>query len=286
MIPNRKEHSIAGIYIFRNKHNQKIYVGATNNLCRRYKDYYRMAKRKTNIPRRGIDYAIKMYGIEGFEFEILERLSQTDNLSEREQYWLDTLQPFGDKGYNWSRYSCWKPEMQGERSLTPEKEQKRRDIAKKVSEQYKEERLKPLRKAVYKIDPITLEILQEYPSAAEADRQNGYPESTVNQSCRLGSKKVTTRGYRWAYKQNYDNGTFVAKRNRRAPRAVKQFTLTGDLVKIWSTIKEAADSVGTIPCVICQCCEGKSKQSYGWRWEYVENRKNLPSFVVPLKQID
>lgn len=42
---------------------------------------------------------VDKYGIEGLRFDIIEICSYEQCL-EREQYWLDTVKPFGNKGYN------------------------------------------------------------------------------------------------------------------------------------------------------------------------------------------
>lgn len=53
-------------------------------------------------------------------------------------------------------------------------------------------------KSVYKIDPTTGDILDIFPSASEAARQNGLQESKISSVCN-GYRK-TTGGYKWRYK--------------------------------------------------------------------------------------
>ena len=72
----------------------KIYIGQTQCLYKRFQDY---RKPKAN---EYLMKAILKYGLENISVEILEKDVELGLLDEREQFYLDTLQPFGDNGYN------------------------------------------------------------------------------------------------------------------------------------------------------------------------------------------
>ena len=72
----------------------KIYIGQTQKLFMRFYDYRRM---KTNPY---LKKALFKYGLENITVEFLEKEIPLDKLNEREQFYLDTLQPFDDNGYN------------------------------------------------------------------------------------------------------------------------------------------------------------------------------------------
>lgn len=72
----------------------KIYIGQTQCLYRRFQDY---RKPKAN---EYLMKAILKYGLENISVEILEKDVELGLLDEREQFYLDMLQPFGDNGYN------------------------------------------------------------------------------------------------------------------------------------------------------------------------------------------
>lgn len=59
------------IYMFKNKINSKAYIGLTNNLRRRINEH-RCHKKKTKF-----SYAIRKYGLDNFEMEILRSRIQT-----------------------------------------------------------------------------------------------------------------------------------------------------------------------------------------------------------------
>ena len=69
-----------GIYKITKKENGKSYIGQSNDIERRFSEH----KTKTDIP---IDIAIQKYGVNAFEFSIIEEcdLSQLD---EKEKYWI------------------------------------------------------------------------------------------------------------------------------------------------------------------------------------------------------
>ena len=91
------------IYQIRNKVNNKIYIGSTNNLERRWKSHIYQLKNN-------IHHSIKLqkawdkYGEDNFEFSIIEEFN-SDNEDDKyikEQYYLDLYEPYTDKGYNMS----------------------------------------------------------------------------------------------------------------------------------------------------------------------------------------
>jgi group I intron endonuclease len=92
----------SGIYLIRNLINNKKYVGKSINIEQRWREHKK--------PRSGCIYirnAIQKYGIENFEFTIIEFFnSETphlrDILSIREDYWINHLDTFANhgKGYN------------------------------------------------------------------------------------------------------------------------------------------------------------------------------------------
>lgn len=86
-----------GIYKYQNKLNGKVYIGQSIDIIRRYEQHIYDAK---NRPERGtgIDLAIRKYGIENFDFSILEECP-TDLLDEKERYWISFYNSYNN-GYN------------------------------------------------------------------------------------------------------------------------------------------------------------------------------------------
>jgi group I intron endonuclease len=81
----------------------KFYVGSTFNFAIRKYCHMSRASGCTKLKN-----AILQYGVEAFEVKVLE-YCEKDVLTEREQCWLDLLQPFGDRGYNIARVAAAPP---------------------------------------------------------------------------------------------------------------------------------------------------------------------------------
>lgn len=83
-----------GIYKITNKINNKMYVGQSNDIKRRFKEHQTCGHR-SRIP---LDIAIEKYGKDNFLFEILEEC-QIEELNEKETYWITKLETHKN-GYN------------------------------------------------------------------------------------------------------------------------------------------------------------------------------------------
>ena len=90
-----------GIYMIRNKINNKFYIGSSKNLKTRYQIHLNNINKNKHPNKILIDAYLK-YGEENFEYIIIESILIDDYkyLIEREQWWLDFYNPFGNKGYN------------------------------------------------------------------------------------------------------------------------------------------------------------------------------------------
>lgn len=86
-----------GIYKYQNKINGKIYIGQSTNIeTRRQQHIYDAEKRCERST--GVDVAIKKYGIENFDFQIVEECSK-EQLDEKERYWIAYYDSYHN-GYN------------------------------------------------------------------------------------------------------------------------------------------------------------------------------------------
>ena len=87
---------MAYIYQITNKLNNKIYIGKTEfSIEKRFKEHCRDAFKDKN-EKRPLYAAMRKYGIENFEFSLIE---ETNNPEEREKYWIEQKRSFKN-GYN------------------------------------------------------------------------------------------------------------------------------------------------------------------------------------------
>lgn len=88
-----------GIYSYVNKNNGKRYIGQSININRRkYMHEYNATHETSTEYNSQFHKALRKYGIENFDFEILEECSK-EKLNEREKYWIKYYNTFKN-GYN------------------------------------------------------------------------------------------------------------------------------------------------------------------------------------------
>ena len=64
-------------------------------------------------------------------------------------------------------------------------------------------------------------------------------------------------------------------------KQIKQLDMEGNLIKIWSSVKEAGEHFNTSPTNITKCLTGKQKTAKGYKWLFVEKKiKNENIFVI------
>lgn len=98
--------NVCGIYLIRNKINNKIYIGQSVNIYRRWTEHLRSGQpnkysvkslKDSNTP---IHLAMQKYGINNFEISLLEKCKK-ELLDQKEQYWIEILHSNNkDIGYN------------------------------------------------------------------------------------------------------------------------------------------------------------------------------------------
>lgn len=89
-----------GIYIIKNLINNKIYVGSSQNIKRRFylHKHYLSKKEHTNIH---LQTAWDLYGEENFSFYVLQAIESKEQLCMVEKYYIDLFDATNrEKGYN------------------------------------------------------------------------------------------------------------------------------------------------------------------------------------------
>ena len=66
-------------------------------------------------------------------------------------------------------------------------------------------------------------------------------------------------------------------------KIVTQFTLNGESIKTFRSVREAARQVGCNPTNIAACARGQYKQSGGFKWSYTDE---IPTDPVPIIEIE
>ena len=70
-------------------------------------------------------------------------------------------------------------------------------------------------------------------------------------------------------KQNVNHGTRTERSAKSRSKPVGQYTLDGELVKIWQSPCEAGKQIGLSDSHVSKAANGKLKTAYGFIWKYV-----------------
>ena len=98
--------NVCGIYKVTNKINGKVYIGQSVDIGRRWHQHM------TAEDDIYLHKAIQKYGVENFEWEVIEQCKKKD-LDEREIYWIEYYDSY-NKGYNCTKGGDVGPVMCGE----------------------------------------------------------------------------------------------------------------------------------------------------------------------------
>lgn len=152
-----------------NGYNKMIYVGSTINEKNRYNQHRYNKHGKTKFAR-----FCKKYGFESFDYTVLhvfDPMVETQEIREKEQYFLDIMQPFDNKGFNLQRKTILSAV----------------DIEKLLANNNY--------KSIVKIDMETHEVLEIYRSLSEASKHNNTTVSTL--SAILDNRVNSSGGFYW-----------------------------------------------------------------------------------------
>lgn len=289
------------IYIIKNNCNNKVYVGQTStSMEHRWKDHIKSAKGNFE-PSMILYKAMRKYGIENFYVELVEdSITGTDALNDREKYWIEQYDSLLPNGYNVREggEDCGRREVYKINSATNEII-KRYDSLTQAAEEnnidlshlskvcqgkerscggykwcyvdsYDEAHVKNIKtkankRAIYQIDNMTGEILQEFESITKASRLTNSNQPSISMC--LNGKNKTANGYNWCYVDEYDKNSFVLR--SRCQKVLQIDKDTDEVINVWSSAKEAANNIGKNGSTIRAACSGKRKTAYGYKWKYL-----------------
>lgn len=76
------------IYLIHNIRNNKVYVGKTDDVSRRWREHRSVANSTSKRPKHPINYAIAKYGIGSFVVSVVQRFDSEIVCLEAEKYWI------------------------------------------------------------------------------------------------------------------------------------------------------------------------------------------------------
>lgn len=247
-----KVNNNSGIYCIVNKSNNKVYVGQTYNLN------YRWNRHKHDLnhgyhSNKHLQSAWNKYGSDSFEFLILEECN-LDTIDSKEKYWIDYYNSIKsgynqcDGGIGCRGYKHTEEELEKMRQIqTP--------------------------KRVIQLDKNGIEI-KRWTSASEAGKTLNLYILSIKNCCEQKSYVKSVGGFIWIYEQdeyNVDmNYYFTNNQSKSNAKSVAQYDYNMNLIKVWSSIKDACDVHGFNREGIRKVCNGDWNQYKGFIWKLVE----------------
>lgn len=186
---------ISGIYKITNIQNGKIYIGSAINIESR-KRIHLSALRKGNHHNPHLLAAYKKYGEDSFVWDILEHVTQLNDLLYREQKYLDEVKPF-DRNIGYNVLPTAGSPYRREYSFESRKKMSMSQLGRKRSNKTNVKIVSKMNKKVYQLDTSTLEIVGEFLSLKEAEQITGIRRQAISGTCRNVTKSAG--GYYWTF---------------------------------------------------------------------------------------
>lgn len=288
-----------GIYCAKNIVNEKVYVGKSVDIEKRWKDH----KNGYNNPNSSqyISYfynALRKYGFNSFEFSVLEECTE-DKLNDREIFWINKFQSNNrEYGYNttdggdgvtgyWDRpvyqYDLDGNFIQGYKSGADARRKTRilainlccnggvksaggymwsyekHDKISKCIRNYRTSKVYQ-----YGLDGL---YIASYDSILEASQITGTPYKKII-AC-LHSKTTPSRGGDFMWKKEFVESLPPYKKNLKHSPVV-QLTVDGKVVSKYESAQSAQKATGVPNSLICKCCKGNIKTAHGYIWKHIK----------------
>lgn len=138
-------------------------------------------------------------------------------------------------------------------------------------------------KPIYTFD-LDGNFLYEFESTYFASSILNIPPSLIsrcayNRKHKAGGTTYSTHGYIFKFKSEFKEKPKSIdvsylndkKGNGPIPQKIKQFDLSGNLLNVFDSIKQAAKQTGCRESKICMCCKNKMRTHKKYKWQYYEH---------------
>lgn len=191
--------AVSGIYAIVNKINGKRYVGSAKRLRYRYAEHVRLLNaNKHHSPT--LQRSWNKYGVEAFEYVVLEVVDDLAMLIAREQSWIDRYNCTGQRGYNIS------PTAGSPRGVKHTEQSKKNMSAAAIGKRHSEEHKAKIAQAS-KGRKISAEAMARRVATRRAN--DGYAQSPESLA-----KMVATRRARGGFGHSEETRSLISKRTK------------------------------------------------------------------------
>ena len=243
------------VYKITNKINNKIYIGVSNDVPRRWRNHIEAA---SNIKDHHYNYplmqAFREFGVNNFTFEIIDSAKTSKELIQKEHDYIIEYNCVFPNGYNQTAKTD--SPMLDPNIANKMKQTKRKKYGKKVAE----------------INDNN-EIINIFNSIVEAGEQTGLDRYKISAVC--NGKRLTTgkRKFRFINENNeiiepIINTETSETRITKASKPVGQYTYNGQLIAIYPSVAIASKETNCCDSGISAVCRGKRFSCGGFIWKY------------------
>lgn len=230
------------IYKAQNKINNKIYIGKTNNLRKRIREHTRYDVHNGLLFHKAIEH----YGAENFEWTIIDSTTTNEEANFLESYYIKKFNSFKPNGYNMTFGGDGNSNQSAKRIVCLS---------------------------------LNGDYIKSYNSAAQAEREDGFTNSTVLTCCK--GKTRQCKGHLFMYEEDYlKNGPIKYKKPKstRCKRII-QCDTDGNYIAEYESVQEASVKTKSNRTGILGCANGYYKKANGYIWVYEKDFpiKNLES---------
>lgn len=200
------------VYLRTNTINEKQYVGQTSNFTRRNWDWNTLSQHYAN---NFLAQERNKYGLENFKTEILAEVETQEEAWELEKKFIKELNTKVPNGYNMTDGGdgvnglSWSEESKRKQSEKSKGRHPSEETRKKMSKSHSGEKhwnygrhwsdeyKRKQSRLVLQIDKNTNEVIAEFPSTMEVERQLGFNHSYITRCCNGFFKQAY--GFKWSY---------------------------------------------------------------------------------------
>lgn len=222
------------IYKFTNKKNNMSYIGQSIKPCKRLKEHLYGRKNKINTY---FDRVLRKYGIENFDFEVIDKANSQEKIDELEREYIDKYNTLKPNGYN---------------------------ILKGGRNQQGSWNSKPINE--YDLDG---NFIATYESASYYSNfvNQEYDRRMITRSCNE-KKHYKDRIFRYVGDEKPQK--YIKPKNAKCIK-IYQYDLKGNFISEYSSIKEASKKTNSSRTSIIGCLKGYYKTANNYIWSKDKN---------------
>lgn len=137
---------------------------------------------------------------------------------------------------------------------------------------------------IYQLD-LQGNFIKLWRTAKEPAEQYGYSIGNIIMAC-LGRRRLAN-GYQWVYQRDIKERMGKPVRDiKKNTQRVIQYSLGGEKIKEWNSLREAAITLNLQDSKISSCCRGNRKKTGNFQWRYAEDKLDkLASLPIKPKVI-